>query len=78
MAGRLRYVNYSIGAAAARSRLRLHCLEELAAQSAGFAVLDDEVGGVVECHEATHCGGYVGDDFVVGLDARFEVEALEA
>ena len=57
--------------------MRLHCLEELAAEGAGFAVFDDEVGSVVECHEAAHCGGYVGDKFVVGLDARFEVQALE-
>ena len=77
MAGRLRWVNYSIGADAARSRFRLHCLEEIAAQSTGFAVLDDEVGGVVECHEAAHCGGDVCDEFVFGLDARFEVQALE-
>ena len=61
----------------ARSGLRLDCLEELAPQSAGFAVLDDEVGGVVECHEAAHCGGDVGDEFVFGPDARFEVQALE-
>ena len=58
--------------------MRLHCLEEFAAQSAGFAVLDDEVGGVVECHETAHCGGDVGDEFVFGLDVQFEVEMLEA
>ena len=31
----------------------------------------------MECHEAAHCGGDVGDEFVFGLDARFEVEMLE-
>ena len=41
-------------------------------------MFDDEIGGVVECHEAAHCGGYVGYEVVFGLDAWLEVKVLEA
>ena len=75
-AGRLWWVNYSIGVTASHTVFRLHCLEELAAQSAGLALLNNEVGGVVECHEAAHSRGDVRDEVVVGLDARLEVEVL--